>query len=561
MAITIESPLSYYLHVGEEQHKQNVETCLQEIAASVSIDRDANAKTVAEYNQRCANADTLSKELRAKKSARNWGIAGIIIAALALIILFACLDIMPVFKAMYIAASIIAAVVFICLLCKKSKIKINALQEKLNEQQKLANAAYQEALAQMHDYNNAFPEDASLRLVEKTMPMIAFDGYFTAERLKHLQAYGLSSEIPDDETVLQTLSGEFCGKPFLYDRRRVHRIESKTYHGSLTIHWTTTSRDAKGNTVTHHHTQTLHASVDKPFPRYYDTTWLYYGHDALPELSFSRTPKFSDDKSEKQLERELRKGERKLRRLEKKELRNGGDFTQVENTEFEILFGATDRSDELDFREMYTMQAQKNTVDLLLSNETYGDDFHYIKQGKLHKLKSAHRQGYPLYASAESFRSHDVVAAENAFLSLNKRFYKDIFFDFAPIMAIPVLQSVEQSTRIPSGEKTHYNYEEYVNDLGAALRPDRCDTECIFKVFNVEQRNDSIHMGVVARGYYGVNRVDFIPKLGGDGRWHNVPVEWVEYIPEARTSAVKLTSKNDDGGQTCVAPGVFASVI
>ena len=558
---TIQSPLSYYTHVGEPLHKQNVAARLQEIANSVAIDRDANAKTVAKYNQYQSNSDVLSKELQAKKKARNWGIAGIIVAALVLVILFCCMNMMDAFKAMLSLASIAFAIVLICVLCKKSKAKINAVQEKLNAEQKLADDTYKEALAQMQAFNNAFPEDVSLRLAEKTMPDLAFDSYFTAQRLYELQTYGLSGDIPANESVLETLSGELNGQPFLYDRRLVHRMEQRTYHGSLTIHWTTTSRDAKGNTVTHHHSQTLHASVDKPYPKYYDTTWLYYGNDALPTLNFSRAPKFSDDKSERELERTLRKGEKKLRKLEQQELRNGGDFTQLENTEFEVLFGATNRSDELDFREMYTMQTQKNTVDLLLSDATYGDDFYYVKTGKLHQLKSAHRQGAPLYPRASSFRSHDVTMAEQAFTELNEGFYKDIFFDFAPILAIPILQSVNESKAISAGAKTCYNYEEYLNKMSRALRPKRCDTKCILKVNTIEQQGDTAFLGVVASGYYGVPRVDYISKIGGDGHMHNVPVEWTEYIPESRESAVKLTANGENADEICIANGVFATVL
>ena len=558
---TIQSPLSYYTHVGEPLHKQNVAACLQEIANSVAIDRDANAKTVAKYNQYQNNSNVLSKELQAKKTARNWGIAGIIVGALALVILFCCMNMMDAFKAMLSLASIALAIVLICMLCKKSKAKINAVQEKLNAEQKLADDTYKQALAQMQAFNNAFPDDVSLRLVEKTMPDLAFDSYFTAERLRDMQRYGLSSEIASNESVLETLSGELNGQPFLYDRRLIHRMEQRTYHGSLTIHWTTTSRDSKGNTVTRHHSQTLHASVDKPFPKYYDTTWLNYGNDALPTLNFSRAPKFSDDKSERELERTLRKGEKKLRKLEQKELRNGGDFTQLENTEFEVLFDATDRSDELDFREMYTMQAQKNTVDLLLSDATYGDDFYYVKTGKMHQLKSAHRQGEPLYTHASSFRSHDVTLAERAFTELNERFYKDIFFDFAPILAVPVLQSVKESKAISTGGKTRYNYEEYLNRMARSLRPKRCDTDCILKVKTVETQGDTAFLGVSAHGYYGVPRVDFIPKIGGDGHMHNVPVDWTEYIPISRESTVKITTNNDNADDTCIANGVYATVL
>ncbi len=564
MAISIQSPLSYYLHVGEQLHKQNVQERLTEFTAGVVIDRAENAKTVAEYNQYCDATDMLSAKIRAKKRVRNFGIFAIIFAGIILSIVFGSLDVMDAIKSMLIVACIAASILFICIICKNVKKKINALQASLNQQQQLASAAYQQALAQMQAYNSAVPEKVSLRLVEKTMPAIAFDGYFSLERLRHLKAYGFSGEIAGNESVLETLSGELYGKPFLYDRRLIHRLEEKSYHGSLTIHWETRSRDSKGNVVTHHHSETLHASIDRPYPNYYDNTWLYYCNDALPGLCFSRAPKFSDDKSERQLERAIRRGERKLQKLEQKELHNGGDFTQLENTEFEVLFDATNRSDELDFREMYTVQAQKNTLELLLSDATYGDDFYYVKQGKLHQLKSAHRQGCKLYPPTRSFQSHDVVLAEKAFLQANERFYKDVFFDFAPILAIPILQSVEESTPINAGEKTHFNYEQYVNALAQALSPSRCDTQCILKIDSVNKQGDATLLSVTAYGYYGEPRVTYVSKYGGDGHWHDVAVDWVEYIPISSQSTVKITTvkgSEEDRGQICVADGVYATVL
>ena len=216
MAIPIQSPLSYYLHVGEQAHKQNVRERLTAITANVVIDRDANAKTVAEYNQYSDAVNMLSKTIRAKKTARNWGIFAIIFIGLTLSILFGVLDIMDAFKGMLISLVIIASIVLICILCKKTKEKINELQEHLAEQQGLADSAYQQALTQMQAFNSAFPENVSLRLVEKTMPAIAFDTYFTAERLQQLQTYGFLGGIAEDESVLGTLSGELYGKPFLY---------------------------------------------------------------------------------------------------------------------------------------------------------------------------------------------------------------------------------------------------------------------------------------------------------------------------------------------------------
>ena len=179
MAAPIQAPLSYYLPVGKPLHTQNTAERLQEISATAHVDHDANAKTVAQYNAYCTNADGLSKSVRGKKRARTWGIVGIIAAALFLLILVGTLDMMDAVKALLILLTIAATIFFICMLCKKMKKKINALQGQLDEQQNLAKTTYNEALSQMQDFNNAFPEDISLRLVEKTMPCIAFDGYST----------------------------------------------------------------------------------------------------------------------------------------------------------------------------------------------------------------------------------------------------------------------------------------------------------------------------------------------------------------------------------------------
>jgi hypothetical protein len=41
---------------------------------------------------------------------------------------------------------------------------------------------------------------------------------------------------------------------------------------------------------------------------------------------------------------------------------------------------------------------------------------------------------------------------------------------------------------------------------------------------------------ISAIGYQGIDRVDFVPTLGGDGQWHQVPVPWVDYIQVERDS-------------------------
>ena len=46
-------------------------------------------------------------------------------------------------------------------------------------------------------------------------------------------------------------------------------------------------------------------------------------------------------------------------------MKNGGQFQEMANSEFDVLFGANDRDHEVQFRLMYTPLAQRNTVDLI----------------------------------------------------------------------------------------------------------------------------------------------------------------------------------------------------
>ena len=51
----------------------------------------------------------------------------------------------------------------------------------------------------------------------------------------------------------------------------------------------------------------------------------------------------------------------------------------------------------------------------------------------------------------------------------------------------------------------------------------------------------NVPVAVTAYGYRGVKRVDHEDVYGGDGKWHDVAVEWVEYLPVNRTSNLCLT--------------------
>ena len=62
-------------------------------------------------------------------------------------------------------------------------------------------------------------------------------------------------------------------------------------------------------------------------------------------------------------------------------------------------------------------------------------------------------------------------------------------------------------------------------------------TQAILKASFVSSRGGVDKTKVTAYSYDIIGRVDIIPVLGGDGRFHNVSVRWDDYIP--------LVSRND----------------
>ena len=58
-----------------------------------------------------------------------------------------------------------------------------------------------------------------------------------------------------------------------------------------------------------------------------------------------------------------------------------------------------------------------------------------------------------------------------------------------------------------------------------------CVTPCIMKTSSAAQGDGSTLINVTAYGFRSERRMSYISKYGGDGSWHDVPVEWYEFLP------------------------------
>lgn len=536
------SPLDYYLHTAKQAHSDNTRAYLNLLCEHAGVDRAANAQTVAKYNAKQKELEGLRKNKSGHKTKRTLAIIGIIIGffiALGLCTNLGLQDseFVPVFLLL------LGLCIFgIVMVCKKQNAKIRALDAQMVTIQDEANVLYQEALGQVAPLNSLFTNEDGVNLFTKTLPFITFDKCFTDARLTEMMNdYGFSAALSGEECVLDSLSGELYGSPFLYLQKLRHEMGWETYHGSTTISWTTTERDAQGNLCTRTHTQTLHASISRPKPYYYTDTTLYFGNKACPNVNFSRTYKHMEDKSDSAVDRAVRAGEKKIRRKEEKALKEGDDFMGTLNVEFDVIFGATNRTDDHEFRQMFTVRAQESMLKLLLYKEGYGDDFSFVKQGTMCAIRSEHAQGKPLSPYASEYYSHDVTQAEKAFMDKNEEFFRSVYFDFAPLLLIPVYQQpLVRSKAVVGGGLTAYNYEAMACRLARRLAPDDSNTDVIFKTALQERTAGGDAVRVSAYGYRAEARLHYETVYGNDGHFHQVPIEWMEYIPTQKNSVIKI---------------------
>ncbi len=444
-----------------------------------------------------------------------------------------------------------AGIALIVVIVKKLNPKINDTENLKNETEKKMNELLATCFKQLEPLYKMYRDSATAELVQKTVPIIKLDPDFNVKRLDLLKnKYGLSENLEENESTTGVFSGEILGNPFVEERRLKQSWGTQTYHGELMIEWTEYYTDSDGNVCSRTITQTLHAEVEKPLPVYNSYTRLIYGNEAAPNLSFSRESQYVHRMSEKDRAKFVAKAEKKLTKMENKAIKNGSDFTSMGNVEFEALFNATNRDNEVEFRLLFTPLAQKNMIDLLTNPVPFGDDFNFVKHKTLNLIASEHAQNWDFDVDSEDFKLYDVDMCKDAFVSYNDKYFVNLYFELAPLMSIPLYQQHKPHEYI---YKDNYerNYTSFESDVLAnaldvsLLRDPNTVTNTILKTSLIGKNDDQDVIMVTAHSFYGVDRVDYVSVYGGDGYYHDVPVPWVEYCPTSKVSSA--TVKRTEG--------------
>ncbi len=539
-------PLAAYKTYYAAAFRACCDRCLDGLTERSGVNAEENRLTVKEYDaarKKVADLEgTLAKYRRGKRLLTALIVLGGVLSAFS--VLLACVSdliwlcLLPVGVAMIVTGALVRS--------KKIAPLLKQGEEKKGELERKAEELLRKAWEQTAPLNALFEDTLTRRLIREAVPPIVLDDRFEMRRYDYLNGkYGYGKYDDPESSVLGVLTGEIAGNPFVVERQLIHAMGVQVYTGSITIHWTTTRTDANGRLVTDHHSQTLTASVTKPKPFYRTETRLIYGNEAAPDLHFSRSPAHAEDLSEKERERKVKKGAKHIRKKQEEAMEAGGGFTEMGNAEFDVLFGALDRDNEVQFRLLFTPLAQRNLLALIKDEEGYGDDFRMVKDGCLNYIYSEHSAGWDMNETRTRYASYSVDLIRRNFLEFNEQYFRSLYFDLAPLLSVPLYQQ-QKPREYLYGEDYPRAFprpetEFAVNRMDpACFAPPTASTASLLKTNFLSREGKSDVVRVTANAYETYSRVDYVTELGGDGLMHEIPVPWVEYIPVSSTRVVKL---------------------
>jgi hypothetical protein len=504
MNLMIYDPLEEFVSKYKDAHAGKTNQFFDDLVQRSGIHIEQNRATVRQYNAYKEDLARLKKKL-------NWW--------------------------RFLRVLMCITIVLIPLVIWKTTPKIRGLRAEIAEADKRAEKLLAEANRQMLPLNRLFTDRDALNIIESTVPLLSFNQCFSVTQEADMKInYDFSEHNEDEQSTIDVLAGNYNENPFLFENKVIHTMGMETYHGYKTIYWTESYRDSDGRLRTRTKSETLHATVTKPKPLYNTQVVLNYCCQGGPDLAFSRDASHLDRKNNREIERMVKRGEKKLKKKTDQAIRKNDDFMSMSNSEFEVLFDALDRSNEVQFRTLFTPLAQTNMVDLILSKAGYGDDFNFIKTRRTNRIISNHSQGRAINLLPQNYYSYSYDIIKENFTSQNMEFFKAVYFDFAPLWAIPMYQErpVHSLKPIPDYSQLYSlkESEALANavDRSYVVHPDT-KTQAILKSSFVRSENGIDETCITAYSYDIEQQVEFVSVYGGDGRYHNVPVQWDLYLP------------------------------
>lgn len=220
------------------------------------------------------------------------------------------------------------------------------------------------------------------------------------------------------------------------------------------------------------------------------------------------------------------------------------------NEDYETMFDTSNRNSNQQYALLFTPMAQQSMTHLLQDDENgYGDDFDFEKNKMINIIVSGHLQELDLDMHPKHYSNFDYDLAEKNFYEISAQYFKAIYLALAPLLCIPMYRQMRSRESIYGRDMPQHSafweHEALANLWGEEhFRAPDCVTHCILKTEQVDEDGDASTIVVYAHGYRSEQRVAYIDVMGGDGRYHEVPVCWDEYIPVTGTGRLHIKEDN-----------------
>lgn len=550
-------PLKAYESVYQHKIKEEAEAYFLKLKEKSGVDETANKETIRLLKLEEKKKQDINKKLARLRVGKGFTIFGLISGiVLFLIGLFFIISQIEIPLYVSIPMSVVGALLIvgmIVLLVKVINPRIKDINKTLAKIEQKIKELINIAWSQMAPLNALYDWNMPNEIITNMIPLLKLDKYLDGNKFHYLvKNYGFDELLDPNISTVCAQSGQILGNPFVVQTSVIHGIYDKVYTGSLLISWTEYYYDSDGHRRSRRRTQTLHASTTHPAPRYTNSVKLVYGNLAAPDLTFSRGPSGMSGTSGKKLDKFVEDQEKKLDKKAERDLLDSDpntNFTALGNKKFEALFDATNRDHEMQFRLLFTPLAQTNMTNFILSDKHYGDDFFFYKHKKINIISSKHSQTTDYSGNPSPFINYDYEVSKATFISFTENYFKSLYFDFIPLLSIPLYQQTKTLEYIYGDDSptcfSPYEHEIFANSFNDELfKHPKSITQAILKTRILSKGKENDLVEVTAYSYEGIDRVDFVPVMGGDGHIHQVPVPWIEYIPLENKSRMSLKNTN-----------------
>lgn len=550
-AKTIDQPLREFSQY-DELNNQIIDKHFEYFVEKSNINVEENIEQVKKIDKTQAKLASVNYRLKGLKTGSIFNIIGIVgssiaaIVGLALVIMYANSPKSQMFIGGIISL-LLGITLFVLLLVNQIlniNKKINSTESEKSKVEKLLSDEKETAYNQTLPLRLLFKQGTKFKILSESLPLIKFNRSLKMSDIENLRNKYDYEDTPYNVEKMATYiqSGSIYGNPFIIKTEKSHEIIDKTYHGSLTIHYTVTHRNYDGKITQRTVTEVLRAQVVKPYPLFTDTSWITFFSMAAPNLSFSRDSQKIHKLSEKEQKSLVKKTQKEIDKRKKKD----HSFTALANTKFEAYWNAPNRDNELEFRLLFTPLAQQNLCDLLENTKIgVGDTFSMYKNKKVTEIFHDELQDINLIDDQQEFYEYSFNIIKEKFYKFNKECFRKIYWSFAPYFSIPIYQQTkdfdwefDKSSNSPLSE---WEIESQINLLPRKLfdHPNT-KTQSILKTARTIKGENIEESYVYSLGYDIIERIDYVPVRGGDGKIHHVPVHWDEYIEKPNKTKIEL---------------------